>query len=182
MPDTFDTRAQDAMQVHHRTRRLLTRYNQSPSDAPDLRAALLDDLLGHRGAGVWIEPPFFCDNGRNIHLGKGVFLNFNCVILDGARVEIGSGTLLGPAVQIYATSHPLPSTERMYEKDGIPAYRTTAAPITIGQNTWIGGGAILLPGIRIGNNTTIGAGSVVTSSIPANVFAAGNPCKIIRQL
>lgn len=182
-PDaTFDTRADDRMAQHHRTRALLAQYNSSASDDTAARAGLLGAVLGRCDAGVWIEPPFFCDNGKNIHLGAGVFMNFNCVILDGDRVEIGAGTLLGPAVQIYATTHPIDSAERMFDRDGVPGYRTTAAPVTVGRNVWIGGGAIILPDVSIGDGTAIGAGSVVTASLPSGVFAAGNPCKVIRPV
>lgn len=173
--DSFDTRAEAAMARHHRTSGILRRYNNSLSDDATGRRALLHDLLGHCGDGVWIEPPFFCDDGGLIRMGDGVFMNFNCVILDGAEVVIGDGTLLGPAVQIHAVGHPIRAEDRMFDRDGIPGYRTTAAPVTIGRNCWIGGGAILSPGVQIGDGTTIGAGSVVTRSIPDNVFAAGSP-------
>lgn len=180
--ETFDTRAGDMMVRHHRTRALLKKYSEAASDDAEGRAWLLDALLGSCGKGVWIEPPFFCDDGGNIHLGAGVFINFNCVILDGDRVEIGAGTLLGPAVQIYATTHPLRAEERMFERDGIPAYRTSATPVTIGKNVWIGGGAVILPGVTVGDGTTIGAGAVVTGDLPVNVFAAGNPARVIKEL
>ncbi|MEM9046603.1 MAG: sugar O-acetyltransferase [Pseudomonadota bacterium] len=178
----LDTRAPENLARHHRARDLLARYNASRSDAPDARQALLKDLLADWAPGVWIEPPFFCDYGDNIHLGRGVFINFNCVLLDGGKITIGQGTLLGPAVQIYTATHPVTSDERIFERDGLPAYRTNAAPVTIGKKVWIGGGAIILPGIEIGNGTTIGAGSVVTKSVPASVFAAGNPCRVIKPL
>ena len=100
----------------------------------------------------------------------------------GAAVTVGAGTLFGPAVQIYATGHPLRAKDRMFDRDGIPGYHTTAAPVTIGKEVWIGGGAILMPGITIGDGTVVGAGAVVTKSLPAGVFAAGNPCKVLRQL
>lgn len=179
---TFDTRAADLMARHHRARALLARYNATASTEQGVRAQILTDLLGSKGPGAWIEPPFHCDDGAKIFLGKGVFLNFNCVFLDGDRIEIGDGTLLGPAVHIYATTHPIRAAERMFERDGIPAYRTSAKPVTVGRNVWIGGGAIILPGVTVGDGTTVGAGSVVTASLPAGVFAAGNPCRIVREL
>jgi len=180
--ETFDTRADDLMAQHHRARALLTRYNSTASTETHQRVQLLDMLLGTCAEGVWVEPPFYCDTGDNIHLGRGVFVNFNGVFLDGAAITIGDGTLLGPAVQIYATSHPLRTEERMFERGGLPAYRTTAEPVVIGRNVWIGGGAIILPGVEIGDGTTVGAGAVVTKSLPANVFAAGNPCRVLRSL
>lgn len=182
MSDPFDTRSTDALARHHRARALLGRYNATVSTDAAGRAALLGELLGRVAEGVWIEPPFFCDDGAGIELGAGVFINTNCVFLDGAPIRIGAGTLLGPGVQIYATSHPMRPEDRMYERGGLPAYHTTAAPITIGENAWIGGGSILLPGITIGDGTTVGAGSVVTKSLPARVFAAGNPARMIRAL
>jgi len=108
--------------------------------------------------------------------------NFNCVVLDGAKVTIGAGTLIGPAAQIYATGHPIESDERIFVERGIPSYRTNASPVSIGERVWVGGGAIILPGVSVGNGTTIGSGSVVTKSLPDNVFAAGNPCKVFRAL
>lgn len=180
--DSFDTRDEKHLALYLRARELLARYNASPPADRELRGTILSDLLGTCGKGVWIEPPFFCDYGENIDLGAGVFLNFNCVILDGARVTIGDGTLLGPAVQIYATTHPVGADDRIYSRDGNLAYRTTARPVSIGQKVWIGGGSIIQPGVTIGDGTTIGAGSVVTKSVPARVFAAGNPCRVIRDL
>lgn len=182
MQDSFDTRNDAALARHHRTRRILSAYNASASDEAEKRAELLGDLLGGCAPGVWVEPPFRCDDGANITLGAGVFLNFGCVFLDGAQITVGEGTLLGPNVQVYATSHPLRAGDRMFDRDGIPAYRTTAAPVTIGKNVWIGGGAIILPGVTIGDRTTIGAGAVVTKSVPADVFAAGNPCRVVRTI
>lgn len=179
---TFDTRADDAMAKHHRARALLRAYNATASTAAVERRRLLENLLGTVGEGVWIEPPFHCDDGANIALGAGVFINFNCVFLDGAPITLGPGTLLGPAVQIYATTHPIQAEDRMFMRDGIPAYRTSAEPVTIGANVWIGGGANILPGVTIGDGAAIGAGAVVTGDIPPNVFAAGNPCRVIRQL
>lgn len=166
----------------HKARGLLRDYNETRSTETERRADLLQDLLGGVADGVWVEPPFFCDYGDNIRLGKGVFINLNCVFLDGDQINVGEGTLFGPAVQVYATSHPLRAEERMFERGGLPAYRTTAAPVDIGRNVWIGGGAIILPGVTIGDGTTIGAGAVVTASVPSGVFAAGNPCQVLRTL
>ena len=180
--ESFDTRKSEQIAQLQKARALLARYNVSVMHEQDERQEILEALLGQRGDGVWIEPPFHCDYGQNIRLGDGVFFNFNCVLLDGDEIAIGSGTLLGPAVQVYATSHPLKAEERIYMRDGLPAYHTQAKPVRIGKNVWIGGGAIILPGVEIGDGTTIGAGSVVTKSLPAGVFAAGNPCSIIREL
>ncbi|MCE3236277.1 MAG: maltose transacetylase [Vampirovibrio sp.] len=161
--------------LRHRARRLLAQYRDTdPADA-NKRYTLLQELFGKIGQAVEIEPPFFCDYGSNIYLGENFYANFNCVILDPAEVRIGSNVFLAPGVHIYTAYHPLNPTERNsgYE---------SAAPVWIGDNVWIGGGAIIQPGVRIGENTTIGAGSVVTKDIPANVVAAGVPCRVLRAL
>lgn len=119
--------------------------------------------------------PFYCDYGTNIITGEGVFFNFNCVVLDVMEVNIGSKTMFGPNVQIYTATHPL---DYKIRNTGLEY----AKPITIGENVWVGGSVVICPGITIGDNSIIGAGSVVTKSIPANVIAAGNPCKVIRNL
>lgn len=178
----FNTRSSDLIARHKTARRLLSRYNQTDPEEQDARSEILQELLGRCGTGVWIEPPFQCDFGDNIFLESGVFVNFNCVMLDGDAIEIGEGTLLGPAVQVYATSHPLRVEDRIFTHEGVLGYNTTASPVKIGKHVWIGGGAIILPGITIGDGTVVGAGSVVTKSLPSKVFAAGNPCRIIRDL
>jgi len=156
-----------------RARDLLKGLNGSRDD--QRRAEILRELLGRVGAGVWIEPPFYCDYGSNIVLGDNVYFNFNCVVLDPARVEIGSHVLFGPNVQVYTASHPLGAAQRR-------AGLEFAHEIRIGSDVWIGGGAIICPGVTIGDETVIGAGSVVTREVPGGVFAAGNPCRVIRQL
>jgi maltose O-acetyltransferase len=124
---------------------------------------------------VWIEPPFYCDYGINITLGDRVFFNFNCVVLDVAPVRVRSGVLFGPAVQIYAATHPLSAAER---RTGLESGRA----VEVGDDVWVGGGAIICPGVRVGARSVIGAGSVVTRDIPEGMFAAGNPCRVIREL
>jgi maltose O-acetyltransferase len=155
-------------------RALMKAFNGSLPEETEKRLTLLKELLGESGADLHIEPPFFCDYGYNIRVGDN-FANFSCIVLDCALVAIGDNVFLGPAVQIYTATHPLDVEER---DSGLEA----AKPIIIGDNVWIGGGAIINPGMTIGSGTTIGSGSVVTRDIPANVFAAGNPCKIIRPL
>lgn len=181
--ELYDSR-DPALLARYRLARQLLRDLASP-DADDLEVKnrLLTRLLGSLGRDVWIELPFFCDYGENIHLGDGVFINYNCVLLDDNRIEIGDHVLIGPAVQIYTATHPLLAAERISGgQDGQAPYVTRTAPVRIGTQAWIGGGAILQPGVEIGARTTIGAGSVVTRSIPADVFAAGNPCRVIREL
>jgi maltose O-acetyltransferase len=142
-----------------------------PSEIGHMRDLMA--LLFHAQTDVNINPPFFCDYGYNIKLGSNVYLNINCIILDVSPVSIGHNTLLGPAVQIYTASHPMNAMDR---RTGLEFGK----PIDIGEDVWIGGSAILCPGVSIGARSVIGAGSVVTRSIPPDVFAAGNPCRAIR--
>jgi maltose O-acetyltransferase len=153
------------------TQRWLTRYNAGLDGSAAALRVLLLERLAEVGDGTVIRPPFHCDCGFNISLGAGVFLNFNCVILDVAAVSIGDRTQIGPAVQILTADHP---------RD--PAVRASglefARPIRIGRNVWVGGGAIILPGVSIGDDALIGAGSVVTRDVPAGAVAYGNPARV----
>ncbi|HYW12640.1 MAG TPA: sugar O-acetyltransferase [Longimicrobium sp.] len=171
----YDATDPQLVAERRRARDLLHALNGSRDGQRELRMDLLRRLLGAAGDGVWIEPPFFCDYGSNITLGDRVYFNFNCVVLDVARVAIGSDTMFGPAVQIYTATHPLAAAER---RAGLEAGK----PIVIGSDVWVGGGAILLPGVTIGSRSVIGAGSVVTKDVREGVFAAGNPCRVIRAL
>lgn len=139
------------------------------------REVLIKETLGSTGNKFLIEQPFFCEYGYNIHLGENFFSNFNCVILDEAPVRFGDDVLLAPNVSIYTVNHAANAERRK-------AALEYAKPVTIGNNVWIGGNSVILPGVTIGDNTIIGAGSVVTRNIPANVIAAGNPCKVIRPI
>jgi maltose O-acetyltransferase len=156
-------------------RNLCKRLNDSQDDEQDLREKIIHKLFGKAGESIWIEPPFFCDYGKNITLGSRVFFNFNCVILDPALVIIGDNVLFGPAVQIYTATHPMGATQRR-------TWLECAKPIEIGSDVWVGGGAIICPGVHLGSQSVIGAGSVVTHDIPDSVFAAGNPCRVIKRL
>lgn len=140
----------------------------------ETRRRILKELFATGGENVFVQPPFFCDYGTNIHLGERVYFNFNCVVLDVCRVTIGDFSLFGPAVQIYTAMHPMNAARRREGEFG--------KPVEIGSDVWVGGGAIICPGVKIGAKTVIGAGSVVTRSIPGGVFAAGNPCRVIRNL
>lgn len=164
----------------HRAKRLQLAYNSAETTDGDNLDKILDELIGSRGANVWITAPFFVDYGENIHLGDNVEINMNCVFLDCNTITIGSYSGVGPNVQIYTVAHPTDPQKRRLNSSSF--WTSHTAPVTIGENVWIGGGSIILPGVTIGNNTTIGAGSVVTKSIPANCVAVGNPCKIIRYL
>lgn len=165
----------ELVRMRRRARGLLRAYNQTAEDEAERRAALLSDLLGRAGEGVVIEPPFLCDYGVHIFTGARVFLNFNCVILDCNRVEIGDNVMFGPSVQIYTATHPVEASLRI-------AGPESARPIRIGRNVWIGGGAIVCPGVTIGDDTTVGAGSVVVRDLPDRVLAVGNPCRVVRRL
>lgn len=154
---------------------LLKVFNGTLPDELEKRTGILTKLLGAAGANIYIEPPFYCDYGYNIQTGINFYANFNCVMLDCAPVIIGDNVFLGPNVQIYTATHSCAVEER---NAGLEA----AHPIIIGESVWICGNAIINPGVTIGRGTTIGSGSVVTKDIPPNVFAAGNPCKVIRTL
>lgn len=155
-----------------KARELCLQLNQAPESDAALRRQLLDELLGYE-SDVWMQPPFYCDYGTNIKLGRKVFFNFNCVVLDVMQVTIGNHTLFAPAVQIYTATHPIDAAERR-------AGLEFAKPVVIGDDVWVGGGAVICPGVTIGDRSIIGAGSVVTKDIPADVIAAGNPCRVIR--
>ncbi|GAA4336350.1 sugar O-acetyltransferase [Mucilaginibacter gynuensis] len=156
-------------------RKLFVAYNALPYENADEKKAILRKLLGGFGNNVDIQSPFYCDYGENIYFGENVFVNFNCIMLDCAKITLGDNVFLAPNVQLYAAYHPIIASERIKGPE-------LAAPITIGNNAWLGGGVIVCPGVTIGENTTIGAGSVVTKDIPANVVAAGNPCRVIKHL
>jgi maltose O-acetyltransferase len=152
----------------------MARYNGMIDAAPEDRARLLYEGMGSVGRGVTVRPPFHCDYGYNIHLGEGVFLNFGCIVLDVGRVDIGAHTQIGPGVQILTADHPRE-----------PALRAQALefgrPIRIGANVWIGGGALILPGVAIGDDAIVGAGSVVTRDVGAGETVVGNPARLVRR-
>lgn len=149
---------------------LLHTYNSTPHD-PAEYFLQLQQILGSVGPGSVIRPPFYVDYGCNIRIGRGVFLNFNCVLLDVTHITIGDQTQIGPGVQIYAADHPRDPAQRR-------ANLENGRPVHIGANVWIGGGAILLPGVTVGDDAIIGAGSVVTRDVPRGAMVVGNPAKI----
>ncbi len=148
----------------------MARYNASLAATPDERRALLREIFAHVGDGAVIRPPFFCDYGYNISLGAGAFLNFNCVVLDVVAVTIGDLTQIGPGVQILTPDHPRDPGER---RGGLEFGR----PVVIGANVWIGGGALVMPGVTIGDDAIVGAGAVVTRDVPAGATVTGNPAR-----
>ncbi|HLU77282.1 MAG TPA: sugar O-acetyltransferase [Burkholderiales bacterium] len=169
--DPFDP---ELAAARERARDLCQDLNATREAQSEERRRILQQLFGSGGDTVWMQPPFYCDYGSNIHLGERVYFNFNCVVLDVCEVHIGDYTLFGPAVQILTPLHPFEAAARREREYG--------KPISIGADVWVGGGALILAGVRIGNGTVIGAGSVVTRDIPEGVFAAGNPCRVIRGL
>lgn len=158
-----------------KAKELLYEYNLLRPSQKEEKKQLLQLFLGKTGGNVIIEPPFACDYGYNIEVGENFFANMNCVILDGAKVQIGDNVFIAPNVGIYTAGHPLDVEQR---NKGLEY----AYPVTIGHNVWIGAGVNILPGVTIGDNVVIGAGSVVVKDIPSNVLAVGNPCKVLRKI
>jgi maltose O-acetyltransferase len=172
--ELYDPMDSELVVARARARDLCQVLNGTREAQIDERRHLLKQLLPKGGDTVWMQPPFYCDYGSNILLGERVFFNFNCVVLDVCRVTIGDYTQFGPAVQVYTATHPMNADLRRKQE--------FAKPIEIGSDVWIGGGAIICPGVRIGSRSVIGAGSVVTRDVPETVFAAGNPCRVIREI
>jgi maltose O-acetyltransferase len=155
---------------------LLDRFNATRSGEDAERRAILTELLGAIGEGSWIMPRFQCDYGHLIRIGRNSFLNYDAIVLDCAQVVIGDDVSMGPRAQLLTALHPVDDHELRRQR------WETAAAITIGDNVWLGGGVIVCPGVTIGSKTVVGAGSVVTKDLPSQVFAAGNPCRVIREL
>jgi maltose O-acetyltransferase len=172
--DLYDPFDPELVSARVRARDLCQALNATREGDREERRRILVELFGGGGEDVWMQPPFFCDYGSNIFLGKRVFFNFNCVVLDVCTVRVGDFTLFGPSVQIYTATHPLDASERRMAEFG--------KPVEIGSDVWVGGAAVICPGVTIGSRSVIGAGSVLTRDIPEGVFAAGNPCRVIRQL
>lgn len=163
----------DLAAEREKTKTLLRLYNSIESG--DERRIMLEELLGEIGENSIIEPPFRCIYGTSTHIGNHTYLNFHCAILDNGGVRIGDHVMIGPYVQIYTAAHPIQADLRI-------AGWETAKAITIGDNVWIGGGAILMPGVAVGKNSVVGAGAVVTRDVPASVVVAGNPARVIREI
>ncbi len=171
--ELYDPMDPELVAGRERARDLCWALNATRDSEAETRRDILRQLFGAGGETVWMQPPFFCDYGANIELGERVFFNFNCVVLDVCRVRIGDFSLFGPAVQIYTPMHPFNAELRRREEYG--------KPVDIGSDVWVGGGAVILPGVRIGSRAVIGAGSVVTRDVPDGVFAAGNPAASIMR-
>ncbi|HEY1212352.1 MAG TPA: sugar O-acetyltransferase [Bryobacteraceae bacterium] len=162
------------VQERDRTHDFCQMLNATREGDRELRRQLLTEIFGKGGDTVWLQPPFFCDYGSNIELGERVFFNFNCIVLDVCKVVIGDYAQFGSVVQILTPLHPLNAELRRKQEYG--------APVMIGADVWVGSGAIILPGVTIGSRTVVGAGSVVSRSLPENVLAVGNPCRVIREI
>ncbi len=168
----------------HKAKNLIRQYNNTMSEDAYTKNNILDNLLGSKGKNLWITTPFFVDYGNNIYFGNNCEVNMNCTFLDDNKIIIGDNALIAPNVQIYTAFHPINPRDRFGEpkEDGTFQFcKTQTAPATIGKDVWIGGGAIIMPGVKIGDNVVIGAGSVVTEDIPSNKVAYGNPCRVVRE-
>jgi maltose O-acetyltransferase len=173
--EMYDPLDKQLVEDRIRTRLLIKALNDTREDDTAQRSRIIKELLPDAAPDLWLQPPFYCDYGYNMKVGERVFFNFNCIVLDVAPVTIGSRTMFGPNVQVYTATHPIDHLERSSGKE-------YAKPIVIGEDVWIGGSAVICPGVTIGNRSIIGAGSIVTKDIPDNVIAAGNPCKVIRPI
>jgi len=172
--ELYDALDPELVAARERARDLCQDLNATREREQDIRRGILTELFGGGGDSVWMQPPFYCDYGSNIFLGDRVYFNFNCIILDVCEVRIGNFCFFGPAVQIYAATHPLNAQRRRTQEFG--------RPVSMGSDIWVGGGSIICPGVTIGSNTVIGAGSVVTKDIPDGVVAVGNPCRVVREI
>ena len=172
--EPYDALDPDLVQARTRAHDLCYALNATRDRDEAERRRIVRDLFATGGEDVWVQPPFFCDLGTNITLGARVYFNFNCVVLDVCPVRIGDYCFFGPSVQIYTPLHPFDAAERRRTEFG--------KPVTIGSDVWVGGAAVICPGVTIGSRSVIGAGSVVTRDVPEGVFAAGNPCRVIRRL
>jgi maltose O-acetyltransferase len=171
--ESYNCRDLDLEAERQKTKKLLRLYNLTEAVAE--RQTILQQLLGQIGQNSFIEPPFYCSYGQNIYIGDHVYLNVLCTILDCNQVHIGHHVMIGPAVQIYTAAHDLQAETRNQGWE-------VARSIVIEDNVWMGGGAILLPGVRIGRNAVVGAGTVVSRNVPANTVVVGNPARVIREI
>lgn len=182
--ELYDCGDPELLSRWHKAKNLMRDYNLTDSHDMERKEQILTELLGGRGKNLWITAPFYVDYGNNIYFGNNCEVNMNCTFLDDNRIIIGDNALIAPNVQIYTAFHPTNALDRFGEpkEDGSFAFcKTRTAPVVIGKNCWIGGGAILMPGVTIGDNVVIGAGSVVTKDIPSNTIAYGNPCRVVRE-
>ncbi|MGL4642704.1 MAG: sugar O-acetyltransferase [Vagococcus fluvialis] len=182
--ELYDCGDTELLNQWHKAKNLILKYNNLDSKDLKTKNEILNNLLGGMKENLWITAPFYVDYGNNIYFGNNCEVNMNCTFLDDNKITIGDNALIAPNVQIYTAFHPTNANERFGEisiEGNFEFCKTQTAPVNIGDNVWIGGGAIIMPGVTIGNNVVIGAGSIVTRDIPSNKIAFGNPCKIIRD-
>lgn len=182
--ELYDCGDPELLKQWHKAKGLIREYNQTASADIHTKDKILNELLGGKGQNLWIISPFYVDYGNNIYFGNNCEVNMNCTFLDDNEIRIGNNALIAPNVQIYTAFHPTNAKDRFGEpkEDGSFEFcKTQTAPVIIGDNVWIGGGAIILPGVTIGNNVVIGAGSIVTKDIPDNTIAYGNPCRVVKE-
>lgn len=180
----YDCGDPELLERWHLAKDLVRDYNRADSADTQEKERILARLLGGRGKNLWITAPFYVDYGNNIYFGDNCEVNMNCTFLDDNVIRIGNNALIAPNVQIYTAFHPTSAAERFGKarEDGSFAFcKTQTAPVTIGDSVWIGGGAIIMPGVTIGDNVVIGAGSVVTRDIPSGTVALGSPCRVVRE-
>ncbi|MEG0799162.1 MAG: sugar O-acetyltransferase [Bacilli bacterium] len=180
----YDCGDKELLTRWHLAKNLIREYNSTLSEDLENKDKILKELLGSIDENVWITQPFYVDYGNNIYIGKNTEINMNCIFLDDNKIIIGKNGLIAPNVQIYTAFHPTNAIDRfgLQKEDGTFEFcKTQTKPVIIGDNVWIGGGVIILPGVTIGNNVVIGAGSVVTKDIQDNKVAYGNPCRIVRD-
>ena len=182
--ELYDCGDSELMELWMRGKNLMQQYNRLNYSDKTEQLRILDELLGARGSHTQITAPFFVDYGKFIFLGDNCEINMNCVFLDCNRITIGDNVLIAPGVHIYTVFHPVSAGDRFNKSvnEDFPFAVSKTSPVTIGNNVWIGGGSIILPGVTIGDNVTIGAGSVVTKSIRSHVLACGNPCRIMKEI
>lgn len=173
--EMYDPMDPQLVQEREQARRRTREYNATLESEPALRHEMLRALLGCIGKAITVETPFRCDYGYNIHVGENFYANFDCVILDVCEVRIGINCFLAPGVHIYTATHPIHPLERC-------SGREFGKPVTIGDNVWLGGRSVILPGVTIGDNAVVAAGAVVVKDVPPNVVVGGNPARIIRQI
>lgn len=182
--ELYDGEDPELLAQWHKAKNLTRDYNQCDSNNLMSKESILNELLGGRGQNLWIVAPFYVDFGNNIYFGNNCEVNMNCIFLDDNQITIGDNALIAPNVNIYTAFHPTNAVDRFgkTKEDGTFEFcKTQTAPVTIGDNVWIGGSVVIMPGVEIGDNVVIGAGSVVTKDIPSNMIAYGNPCQVIKE-
>lgn len=173
--DLYVASDQELREDSRKSRQLTRLFNQTTEEQMEYRGTLIKKMFKETGENIYIEPPFRCDYGTNTTIGNNFYANFDCIFLDVASITIGDNVMFGPRVNLLTPGHPIDAVVR---NSGVEFGKE----IHIGNNVWMGGNVTVNPGVRIGDNTIIGSGSVVTKDIPDNVIAAGNPCKVIREI